>query len=154
MKSYSFPAFDRWYFYRKRFILSCSGWCHDKFVTLYVSRSPITNHRESSYRFFFRSIKNLLSVSIYSLPPSLPLDKRNASNVENEFYLSFSKYYQNISQLKNFNLSGIEIFFPRERGGGRAGETRDSINFHSFRNSSKKIRHDFSKRYFLRTSEF
>lgn len=115
-----------------------------------------TNHQPSGkfVSIFFQIDKEFTLRINLLLPPSLPLDKRNASNVENEFYLSFSKYYQNISQLKNFNLSGIEIFFPRERGGGRAGETRDSINFHSFRNSSKKIRHDFSKRYFLRTSEF
>lgn len=73
-------------FYPYMNVSSCPV-CHDKFVTLYVSRYQSPSGKFVSI--FFKSIKNLLSVSIYC---SLPPDKRNASNVENEFYLSFEKF--------------------------------------------------------------
>lgn len=130
-RKYSLPQPSRWKVIRfsrlidgifisicKYFIfVSDMGRCHDKFVMLYVSRYQSPPRKFVSI-FFQIDEEFTLRINLLS-----PLDERNASKMHRKWILSpfrkVSKYYQNISELKNFNLSEIQIFFrEREREKG------------------------------------
>lgn len=130
-RKYSLPQPSRWKVIRfsrlidgifisicKYFIfVSDMGRCHDKFVMLYVSRYQSPSRKFVSI-FFQIDEEFTLRINLLS-----PLDERNASKMHRKWILSpfrkVSKYYQNISELKNFNLSEIQIFFQeREREKG------------------------------------
>lgn len=116
--------------------VSDMGRCHDKFVMLYVSRYQSPSGKFVSI-FFQIDEEFTLRINLLS-----SLDERNASKMHRKWILSpfrkVSKYYQNISQLKNSNLSEIQIFFQEREREREGGKTRHSI-FIRFQTRLKKI---------------
>lgn len=102
-------------------------------------------------RIDFFQIDKEFTLRINLLLPPLSIKEMHRTLKIN--FISLSKSFEILSKYfwtKNFNL--YRDLFPKERERKGGEETRDSINFHSFRNSSKKNRHDFSKRYFFKRS--
>lgn len=89
-------------------------------------------------RIDFFQIDKEFTLRINLLLPPLSIKEMHRTLKIN--FISLSKSFEILSKYfwtKNFNL--YRDLFPKERERKGGEETRDSINFHSFRNSSKKI---------------